>query len=478
VRVDPHRTSPYSFPPDLLALLLASGFAGPDSDPEPLDYSKHIQKAEEAARRKNYDFAVQLFQQLLELDADQAEARAGLRRALKKRHEAKKGGKLLRAIGGAAPLAMAKTMRKAGKHKGAVKSLETYLATNPLDVDANLLLGMSCEDAGYFNSARVVYEFIAEIAPKNCEGLKRAGSMMQRAGEFQKALDYYQRALDVDPRDQDALKARKNLAAETALSDRDAKPAQHSRDQIVDKEQAVALERSRRRHLSEEDLKEDLERLEGLFAEDNKNTETMVRLAEVHEKLKDPAAALEFIERALSYDKDSVDLQQRASKLKLKSLKRALAQAGKAGDQEKADRLERELWEVEIESLRQRIQIHPGDASLRLELGGLLARSGEHDTAIAEFQKAVADPRLAREATCRLGASFQAKGFFDLARSEYEKALEGAPDADERSKEILYNLGAIAESEGDDAAARGFYSRVFGVDIGYLDVAQKMERLR
>jgi DNA-binding SARP family transcriptional activator len=33
-----------------------------------LDYSKHIQKAEEAARRRNYDFAVQLFQQLLEID--------------------------------------------------------------------------------------------------------------------------------------------------------------------------------------------------------------------------------------------------------------------------------------------------------------------------------------------------------------------------------------------------------------------------
>ena len=36
-----------------------------------MDYSKHIQKAEEAARRRNYDFAVELYQQLLELDPDQ-----------------------------------------------------------------------------------------------------------------------------------------------------------------------------------------------------------------------------------------------------------------------------------------------------------------------------------------------------------------------------------------------------------------------
>ena len=59
-----------------------------------MDYSKHIQKAEEAARRRNYDFAIQLYQQLLEINPDVGEARAGLRQALLKRHQAKKGGGL------------------------------------------------------------------------------------------------------------------------------------------------------------------------------------------------------------------------------------------------------------------------------------------------------------------------------------------------------------------------------------------------
>ena len=45
-----------------------------------MDFSKHIQKAEEAFRQRNYDFAVELYQQLLELDPDQGEARSGLRR--------------------------------------------------------------------------------------------------------------------------------------------------------------------------------------------------------------------------------------------------------------------------------------------------------------------------------------------------------------------------------------------------------------
>ena len=457
------------------------GVLGPSSTSRrrtDLDFSKHIQKAEEAARRRNYDFAVQLFQQLLEIDPDQAEARAGLRRVLKKRAEVKKTGRLLRTLSGAGPLAMAKTLSKTGKHKAAAKALEGYLEHNPLDVDANLLLGVSLESAECFNSARVVYEFIAEIAPRNPEGLKRAGAMMRRSGEFARALEYYERALEADPRDQDALKARKDLAAEAALHKRDAKPVAHSREQIVDKDLAVELERTRRMHRSEDELREELAKLEDRFAEEPSDVDLMVRMSGVHDQLKDPEAALELARRALSYRKGAPELEELVSRLEAKSLKKALAQAGKAGDRARADELERQIWALEAEDLRRRIRLHPADASLRLELGRLLARSGDPDGALGELQKAVADPRLERDARIALGSCFQLKGFHDLARQEYEKALVGVSDADERSKEILYNLGSIAESEGDQAAARAHYSRVYGVDIGYRDVAEKMERLK
>jgi len=201
-----------------------------------VDFSKHIEKAEEAMRRRNYDYAVEVYHQLLEIDPDQGEARAGLRRALKKRFEAKKGSRFLRAIGGAMPLASAKALRKARKHDACAKALESYLGTQPLDAEANLMLGMSLEDAGHYKSARAVYEFVAEIAPKNPDGLKRAGAMMYRTGDHAKALEYYERALQADPRDQEALKARKDLAAETALTSGGYENVGHSRERIVDKE--------------------------------------------------------------------------------------------------------------------------------------------------------------------------------------------------------------------------------------------------
>ena len=204
----------------------------------------------------------------------------------------------------------------------------------------------------------------------------------------------------------------------------------------------------------------------------------MIEMAGVHEKLRDPEAALDLLERALSYRKDSVDLASKVSALRGKSLKKAIARADKAGDTAEADRLEGELRDLELGDLRARIELTPGDPNLRLELGKALLRQESHDEAASELQKALQDPRLASEARGLLARCWQEKGFLDLAKNEYTRALEGVPEAGERAREILYNLGAIAEAEGNLAEARSFYSRVFEVDIGYRDVAQKMEQLR
>ncbi len=439
-----------------------------------MDFSKQIQKAEEALRRKNHDFAIELYRQLIDLDPDQGEARAGLRRALKKRHDTKdgKGGRLLRAVSGALPLSRAKTLAKLGKHEACAKALEDYLASNPLDEEGNLMLGVALEQAGHFKSARAVYEFTAEIAPRNPEALKRAGSMMQRTGDHQRALEYYERALEADPRDQEALKARKNLAAETALSRTGT--GTHSRELIKDKQQTKDLERAQRRHLSEEELRAELARLENRQSETPNDPDLLIALAEVHERLHDPAAALEFAERALQYRRGSFDLVTKVGDLESKRLKKAIARADKEGKPAEAGELEKALVAHEVADYRRRVEARPGDASLRLALAKRLIRADDVDGALAELQRCSNEPRVRDEALFHLGQCFQKKGILDLARKEYERALEGTDGKNERAKEILYNLGTIAEARGNADEARSFFIRIYEIDIGYRDVAAKM----
>jgi tetratricopeptide (TPR) repeat protein len=444
-----------------------------------VDFSKHLQKADEAMRRRNFDFAVEVYLQLLEIDPDLGEARAGLRQAYRKRFEAKQGGsKLLRAIGGAAPLAMAKTLRKAGRHDAAAKALETYLGSQPLDPEANLLLGMSLEEGGHTRSALAVYEFLAEIAPKSPAGLKRAGAMAWRQKDPARALEYYERALAADPRDQEAIKARKDLAADLALAKGRYESVQHSREQIVDKEVARNLERGQRRHLSEEDLGAERARLEALYGDNPSDPDLMVELADVLERLRDYETASELVERALSYKKDSFELTSKAGDLRSKVLKKSVARADKEGDSARAGELELELARHEVEDFRRRVALYPGDTSLRLQLARRLMRTDELDAALAELQKANSDPRLRRESLFLMGQCFQRKGFHDLARKEYLEALEGVSQLDERGKELVYNLGLLAEATGQRDEARSHYIRIYEVDIGYRDVAAKMEQFR
>jgi len=440
-----------------------------------VDYSKHIQKAQEATKRRNYDFAVELYQQILEIEPDQGEARSGLRLALKRRVEQKKGGGLFSKIGGAGPLAAAKAMAKAKRYDSAIKGLEKYLAGNPLDVSANLLLGECCESAEHFHSACAVYEFIAEIAPKNSEGLRRAGAMMYRTGEHMKALEFYERALEIDPRDQDAIKARKNLAAETALTQGRYDSVGHSREQIKDKDEARSLERGQRIHKSEEELREELDRLEVRLAESSSDPDLLTEVGELHRRLGDLEAALEFIERAMEYRRDSFDLAKSHGALKVKVLKKRIAKADKLEDSERANKIEAELKGFELELAKLLLSFRPGDAELRMNLAKRLLRAGEHDAAIGELQKVSSDPRAEREARFFLGQAFYAKGFGDLAKKEFLLAIQDDARPDERTKEILYNLAAIAEAAGEAEEARSYYSRIFEVDISYRDVAQKME---
>lgn len=442
-----------------------------------MDFSKHIQKADEALRRRNYDFAAELYRQLVDLSPDLGEARAGLRRALFEKHRAKKGGRFLRAVSGALPLSRAKASAKLGKHEACAKALEDYLATNPTDDEANLLLGNSLEELGHLNSARAVYEFCAELAPKNPEALKCAGGMMHATGEHQKALEYYERALAADPRDQEALKARKNLAADMALSTSKADQVSHSRDLMKDAEGARVLERSRRMHFSEEDLREELEAVHGAFLDNPTDPDLMVQLAGLHIKLKDPESALEFTERALEYRRDSFDLICQAGDLASKLLKKRIAKADKQGDTDLATQLEAELNAQTLQDHRRRVEIRPSDGILRLGLARKLLRAKEIDGALAELQKCQNEPRVRAEALFLLGQCFQEKGILDLAKKEYERALEGTNAVDERAKEILYCLGTIAEQQGSPTEARSCYIQIYEVDISYRDVATKMQTL-
>ena len=150
------------------------------------------------------------------------------------------------------------------------------------------------------------------------------------------------------------------------------------------------------------------------------------------------------------------------------------------GAKVKLDQLTEMLDKYEIEAFRRRVKLHPEDAKLHYELGVILARTGEHDEAIAEFQQARAstDPALKIQALYQMGLSFEANSAPKLAERNYKEALKLLePEDKENFNALHYRLGRVAETLGNTEAAEEHYNEVAANDYTYLDVAQRLRRL-
>jgi len=107
------------------------------------------------------------------------------------------------------------------------------------------------------------------------------------------------------------------------------------------------------------------------------------------------------------------------------------------------------------------------------------------EEAISEFQKVAKGSskgqgqafRYAMQCCTLLGLAFMEKGQPAIAASWYERAL-AMPGLDQETILALrYDLGVAQELAGDMAAARKSFSQVYGMNIDYRDVAERLSSL-
>jgi tetratricopeptide (TPR) repeat protein len=150
------------------------------------------------------------------------------------------------------------------------------------------------------------------------------------------------------------------------------------------------------------------------------------------------------------------------------------------GAKAKLDQLNEMLNKYEVAAFRRRVGLHPEDAKLHLELGMILARVGDHDAAIAEFQHARSSSITTQkiQALHNLGLSFEANNAPKLAERNYKEALKVLdPEDKENFLALQYRLGRVAETLGNNESAEEHYNEVAAIDYSYLDVAERLKRL-
>jgi tetratricopeptide (TPR) repeat protein len=128
-----------------------------------------------------------------------------------------------------------------------------------------------------------------------------------------------------------------------------------------------------------------------------------------------------------------------------------------------------------LEESRQRAERYPNDLQIRFELGELYFKAGKIKEAMGEFQKAQNNPNKRIQALSYLGQCFAKQGIYPLAVRNLEIALKEKLVLDEEKKEIIYALGSVFEKMGKAKEAIDQFQEIYAVDIGYKDVAAKVD---
>lgn len=121
--------------------------------------------------------------------------------------------------------------------------------------------------------------------------------------------------------------------------------------------------------------------------------------------------------------------------------------------------------------------VDEADSESHYDLGVAFKEMGLLDEAIAEFQKALRGTTQRVRTFEALGQCFVDKGQLPVALTILQRAINEPGAADEQLVGVLYLIASVSETMGKLAEAKGYFERVFAVDIQFRDVGDRLNAL-
>ena len=202
-----------------------------------------------------------------------------------------------------------------------------------------------------------------------------------------------------------------------------------------------------------------------------------------------PDEATPYLERVLQEAPDQIDLlriqadQFEAAgkdRLALDCLRRLRKERVKELElYDRIQALENRIRENRYFELLEILKEHPGDPALNMEMGDLYFHRGEHLKAVKHFQKAERQSDWRHLCAAKQAFCLAKRFLYDLAEEHLDRVNleEVSPEQAWEIKSLLYGIGTLYEKQEARDKAMGVYKRIFRVDAGFRDVAQKMEHL-
>lgn len=436
-----------------------------------------------AYTRGNYDIAIDLLMQCLTRASSFSKARKTLRAAQIKRFKSLKVGKLqekVQEVKAAMIRAKIKGMLAANKADAALIECEKLLTINPLNGQNVEITVEAAEASGHPEAALFTVEAAYENNQDDMNLLRRVADFYMALGDYAKARDAYVKLNAYVPNDQKIFKKLKDAEARVTMAsgwEESAGKKDGFRDLIANKEQAASLDAMNKAVVSGSDAEMLIEEAKTRLAEDPKNINFYRALARLYVQNKMFDEAVETLESAQEINPNDPELDRSLTNAKISSFEARIEACSDADDESGANQLENEMNQFIFDDLASRVQRYPNDLRLRFELGSLYFKYEHFDDAITQFQMSQRSPKERVQSLFHLALCFDKKGQSDMAVMQLETANELLPIMDDLKKQVVYQLGVLAEESGDIEKAFSYYKDVYGADIGFEDIGERMERI-
>jgi tetratricopeptide (TPR) repeat protein len=438
-----------------------------------MDVEKLYERASDALKRGNHDYAKELFLQVLTYNPDHAHARKGLLTAIMSKFQEKGApSKVTTAI------LSTKTSGQISLNKNNPKKVmeiaQNHLLKDPENYKIRTSLASALLEMGYKDGAIAELESALEFRRDYVPAIKLLGGLYFEKRMLKEAEQILQIGRSCAPEDREIAKMLRDVAAASSMQ-AGFEEAKSYRDLIKDKERAEELER--RTHLikTKEEIQRELDRLKLEVEQNPSDVKNIKRLADFYfDRLKDYNSAKEWYKRASELNPVDSSYKNRYDDCIIRLYDAQIERLQKTGDPKLAEIKKNKLL-FEINSFERRVTEMPTDMGLRFELGKRYYLAGKIDSAIAQFQQSVKDPKRKVDSCLYLGICFRHKTLYDLAIAQFEKALSSGILAGERPLLIRYNMARCYADAKDYSRAVAEGKKIMEVDINYKDISTLVE---
>jgi tetratricopeptide (TPR) repeat protein len=440
-------------------------------------------KGQEAAQRENTDYAIALYNQVLEKEPGFFECRKALR-ALQFKKAGTGGGFFKKMLSGAgsSPLVAKGQLALRSNPANALVIAEQILNSDPNSSGGHNIVVEAAKSLELPKTVVLSYETLVKNSPKDKNLAIEYALACAEAGDAKPGEKHLMDMLRDNPTDGELNQALKDMSARKSLGEGGYGALESGkgsfRDILKNKDEAVMLEQQNRVVKSEDRTESLIKEYEGRLQNEPNNLKLIRSLAELYADKKQFDQAYTLYDRVKNSEMgNDPSLEQAIGKLKVKQFDHQIEQVNPFAPDHAAqvEQLKAAKLEFQVSECQKRVERYPTDLAIRYEMGALYYQIGKYSEAIQEFQRAQQNAHKRISAMGFLAKCYEKKKMYDFAARTLQNAIKEKQVFDEEKKEMTYNLGTVFESMGKKEDATEQFKLIYEVDSSYKDVAAKVE---